>query len=455
MASLHLGRVVGENGFSRVVAMKMLANGPTASSFGATALKDEARIAARIRHPNVVQPHDVLSDGRDLVVVMDYVHGVSFDRLLANARERGELVDAGAIVAIVHDVLSGLHAAHEAVDERGRPLGIVHRDVSPSNVLVGVDGLARLADFGVARAATREIHTEAGVIKGKVAYMAPEQRRGLPVTRQADLYAVGVLLAEALTGSSPPIDNGAEWLAEARANIPDRNLASVVEIATNPSSAARYATAGEMMAALSASFPRATSAGVARAVSSTAADELELREELIRRVETVGVPASDPPPIALSVRTAPIEVRSKRRRSTAALLVGIAGCMLVAAVRGSTGQGRASAASAPAEIAMPAPEPPKADEAPKLEVRAAAEPADAPKSRAPSSSSASPPPIKKKSPARTVQASRASRGAPQRDAPQQEAPHAPAQNAELDEACSPPYVLDENGKKHFKRECFQ
>src|SRR5689334_18826919 len=155
MATVHLGRLLGPVGFSRTVAIKRLhsqfASDPTFVSM----FVDEARLAARIRHPNVVPTLDVATLGGELLLVMEYVPGESLSGLMRTVFEAGERIPPPVTAAIVCGVLEGLHAAHEARTEDGEPLDIVHRDVSPSNVLVGTDGIARVLDFGIAKAAFR------------------------------------------------------------------------------------------------------------------------------------------------------------------------------------------------------------------------------------------------------------------------------------------------------------
>jgi serine/threonine protein kinase len=160
---------------------------------------DEARLAARIRHPNVVPTLDVVATEGELFLVMEFVQGESLSRLMRASRQRKENPPPRVVAAIMADVLHGLHAAHEATSEKGEPLGLVHRDVSPHNVLVGADGVARVVDFGVAKAAGRIQTTREGQIKGKIAYMAPEQITGV-VSRRSDVYAASVVLWEVLTG---------------------------------------------------------------------------------------------------------------------------------------------------------------------------------------------------------------------------------------------------------------
>ena len=200
MATVHFGRLVGPIGFSRTVAIKRLHPQFAKDPDFVAMFLDEARLAARIQHPNVVPTLDVVSIEGEIFLVMEYVQGETLSRLVRTTREKGESIPPRIASAILIGVLHGLHAAHEAKDERGQPLGIVHRDVSPQNILVGTDGVPRVLDFGVAKAAVRLQTTREGQLKGKLAYMAPEQLQSGVVNRLTDVYAAGVLLWEALTG---------------------------------------------------------------------------------------------------------------------------------------------------------------------------------------------------------------------------------------------------------------
>ncbi len=199
MATVHLGKLLGPVGFSRIVAIKALhpqfAKDPDFLSM----FLDEARLAGRIRHPNVVSVFDVVSLQGELFLVMDYVPGETLARLARSARAKQERVPLPVALAVVAGALEGLHAAHEAADEFGKPLGIVHRDVSPQNILVGTDGSARILDFGVAKAVGRMQMTRGDQLKGKLAYMAPEQLSRDPIDRGADIYAAAIVLWELLT----------------------------------------------------------------------------------------------------------------------------------------------------------------------------------------------------------------------------------------------------------------
>jgi serine/threonine protein kinase len=198
MATVFLARLSGVAGFQRLVAIKRLHPHLAREPEFVEMFLDEARLAARIHHPNVVPIQEVGESDQGYYLVMDYIEGDTLARVLAKAAKTNSTVPYGVTIRILLDTLAGLHAAHEMKDDHGEPLQIVHRDVSPQNILVGVDGVARVVDFGVARAATRLSTTRSGQLKGKLAYMAPEQARGAGVDRRADLFACGIVLWEAL-----------------------------------------------------------------------------------------------------------------------------------------------------------------------------------------------------------------------------------------------------------------
>jgi serine/threonine-protein kinase len=202
MGTVYLGRLRGPAGFRRLVALKRAHDHLVRSPSFARMFRTEARLASRLHHPNVVAVHDVEELDGELVLVMDYVQGGALSSLLSTARTHP--LDPAIAIRILLDAAAGLDAAHELTDDQGRKLGLVHRDVSPENVLVGTDGIARISDFGVAkvvRGATSA--TDGRDLKGKIAYMAPEQARSDAVDRRADVFAVGVMLWEAATGTRP------------------------------------------------------------------------------------------------------------------------------------------------------------------------------------------------------------------------------------------------------------
>jgi eukaryotic-like serine/threonine-protein kinase len=198
MATVYLGRVSAAGGFERLVAIKVMHPHIAGEADFVTMFLDEARLAARIRHPNVVATHDVAQGPEGLFLVMDYVDGPPLHLIVKAAAKRREGIPLEILLRIFCDVLEGLHAAHELTDENGRSLGLVHRDMSPHNILVGKDGVARLTDFGVAHAQARLTTTRGASLKGKVAYLSPEQVLTGSVDRRSDLFSAGVVLWEAL-----------------------------------------------------------------------------------------------------------------------------------------------------------------------------------------------------------------------------------------------------------------
>jgi serine/threonine-protein kinase len=200
MATVFLARLQGTGGFQRLVAIKRLHAELAAEPELVEMFLEEARIAAQIHHSHAVPILEIGSSSRGYYLVMEYIEGVTLAQLAQRVAQAGLQMPRRIALRIVVDALSGLHAAHELTDESGRPVGVVHRDVSPQNILVGVDGAARLTDFGVARTTAHVADTKLGALKGKVAYMAPEQIRREAIDRRADLFAMGVILWEVLAG---------------------------------------------------------------------------------------------------------------------------------------------------------------------------------------------------------------------------------------------------------------
>jgi serine/threonine protein kinase len=299
MATVHLGRVVGAGGFSRPVAIKRLhAQFARDPSFVAMFL-DEARLASRIFHPNVVAPLDVVSMDGELFLVMEYVRGASLSRLLRTAIAEEKLVPPRIVGAIFSGVLHGLHAAHEARGDHNEVLDIVHRDVSPQNILVGIDGVARVLDFGVAKAAGRMQTTRDGQLKGKLAYMAPEQVRGETVSRRTDIYAATVVLWEALTSRRLfKADNEANALARVLSgNVPPPStvvpglpdgIDAVVARGLHLDASQRYASAREMAAKVEATLGVAPPTEVADWVEHCADADLSEQAQSIVEMERSG-----------------------------------------------------------------------------------------------------------------------------------------------------------------------
>ncbi len=308
MATVHLGRLIGTAGFLRTVAIKRLHSQFAHDADFTAMFLDEARLASRIQHPNVVSTLDVVMNDNELLLVMEYVRGESLSRLIRRARDRGVPLAPRVVVAIMSGALHGLHAAHEAADEKGVQLGLVHRDMSPQNVLVGTDGVARVLDFGVAKAAGRVHTTRDGDIKGKVLYMSPEQLSAQALTRTADIYAAGVVLFEALTcvRMFAGENEGAALtkIIHNEIQLPsmiDPKLGrfdQIVRRATMADAKGRYPTAIAMAAELEASCgPPASNAEVSECIQELVGELLDERARIVAEIERSSTRSK--PPLAM------------------------------------------------------------------------------------------------------------------------------------------------------------
>jgi eukaryotic-like serine/threonine-protein kinase len=203
MAMVWAARLKGDRGFEKLFAVKTMLPGMSDNAEFEKMFLDEATLASRIRHPHVVEILDLGEQDKILYIVMEWLEGEPLNAIMNAASTRGGIpVPIGIRIAM--QACAGLHAAHELADEQGRPLGLVHRDVSPQNVLVTYGGVTKVADFGIAKAMARGGgSTQVGEVKGKVAYMAPEQALGNAVDRRADVFGLGILLFQLATGSHP------------------------------------------------------------------------------------------------------------------------------------------------------------------------------------------------------------------------------------------------------------
>ncbi len=305
MATVHFGRLIGPAGFSRTVVIKRLHAHFAGDAEIATMFLDEGKVAARIRHPNVVTVIDVVAEGGEILLVMEYVHGESLAYLTrADARRSpGRFRLLGNVVA---GALQGLHAAHEATGDNGRPLGVVHRDFSPQNILVGLDGVARVLDFGVAKAACQMHTTGAGQVKGKIHYLSPEQVTCDHVDRRTDLWAAAVVLWEALTGKrlfSGDCDAGVIMQVlqkripsprEIAPDVPER-LAHVVMRGLERDRTKRFATALEMATALEEAVGLLAPRDVGAWVERLSGPRLDARRRVVDDIEAETLDGPLPP----------------------------------------------------------------------------------------------------------------------------------------------------------------
>jgi serine/threonine protein kinase len=325
----------GAVGFERLVVVKRVHRHLAKDNEFTAMLIDEARLASSIRHPNVVPVTDVVHVDGEVMLVMDYVESVSLSQLMRRFRDAKRPVPCAIASRVLVDMLTGLHEAHEAVDLRRQALGIVHRDVSPQNVIVGIDGVSRVIDFGIAKARSRMAQTRAGHIKGKCAYMAPEQAEGLPVDRRCDVFASGIVLWEALTGARlfRGEDDFDEMRRVLKAPIPPPSsmvaglppdVDTVAAHALARPLDERFQTALAFARALEHAVPPAPARAVGEWVSSTCGAELELQrgrlasilgDELERLSPRGAAPGAAPVAVATTTTTTTTTTTSRTSSS--------------------------------------------------------------------------------------------------------------------------------------------
>ncbi len=295
MASVWVARLRGKHGFEKLLAIKTILPQFASDERFQEMFLDEARIASRIEHPNVAQIVD-LGEQHDITyLVMEWVDGDSLSRLYRSLKKKGVGLPPNVLLRIVADVCGGLHAAHELKDDHGALLGVVHRDVSPQNILASTRGVAKLIDFGIAKARDRlGGETNAGLMKGKIHYMAPEQALGSAVDRRADVFAVGAILYHYLAGA-PPFDGDNQLailnrLSSKQPPMPlpktvHPGVAAIIKRCLAHSPDQRFATAAELQAALELAMVEArltcTQAQVAEFVGDHGATRTASRKEAI------------------------------------------------------------------------------------------------------------------------------------------------------------------------------
>jgi len=474
MATVHLGRLLGPVGFSRTVAIKRLHEQFATDPEFVSSFLDEARLAARIQHPNVVPTLDVVATDGQLFLVMEYVQGESVSRLLKVTAAEGRTIPPRVVVGVLAGALHGLHSAHEAKNEKGEPLHIVHRDVSPQNILVGIDGVPRVLDFGVAKAVGRLQSTRTGQLKGKVAYMSPEQLRSEPVDRRTDVFAASVVLWETLVArrlfsgdSEGAVLNKVlfGFIDPPSRRAPDISpeLDAIVLRGLERDVDKRWQTARDMAVALEDCVAPATATQISAWVESLARDSLAERAGRVAEIESAttqsgdrvsqvlseilrgdGAPSgpalpSSPRPddagisqrSSISVATQASPVPAGRRWAPFAVLFALVASAAVATTPFLLLRPpRASGAAPTVATSAPVPEASSAAAVPVLSASVA--------SAVPSATVA--PPV--------VTATSHAAARPT-------APTAPLPRASAKPDCSNPFVRDELGRKIYKKECLE
>lgn len=200
MAEIYKAKTFGAEGFEKLLAIKRILPHCAADKEFITMLIDEAKLSVLLSHANIVQVYDLGKVGEDYFIAMEFINGINLRDILAHCRENETAVPTDLAVYIASEICKGLDYAHRKADSSHRPLDIVHRDVSPQNVLISYEGEVKIVDFGIAKAAMNISHTMAGILKGKIAYMSPEQAMGKQIDRRTDIFSAGILLYEMLTG---------------------------------------------------------------------------------------------------------------------------------------------------------------------------------------------------------------------------------------------------------------
>jgi serine/threonine-protein kinase len=326
MGEVFLAQFEAVPGVRKLAAIKML-HEVADDVGGATALMKEARLTALLSHPNIVQMLDAGIDDGGAWLAMEFVPGLSLQDLIGASVRTETPLPPWLCARIVADACAGLHAVHEAIDERGNPLSIVHRDVTPHNLLVTWDGVVKVADFGIARSSLQSTVTRTGTVKGKLAFMAPEQATGGRVDRRTDVFALGVVLWETLARAR--LFKGAsesETLARViRCEVPSLRelaphvhpaLAQVAHRALEADPTARHATALEMGRAIESAM-RAASVElgppeVAAVIATLVPERVREHESWLREAEAAA--ASEPTQLTVT------STRSSRMRSTYGLV---------------------------------------------------------------------------------------------------------------------------------------
>ncbi len=302
MARVWAARLHGQRGFQKLVAIKVILPHLAQEAEFERMFLDEARIASGVHHPNVCEIYELGEEKKTLYLVMEWVSGDSFSRVL-RVSGKTAAIDPRVVARVIADACAGVHAAHELVDDDGRALGVVHRDLSPHNILLTADGTAKVCDFGVAKA-LGQLHeaTSAGQLKGKIAYMAPEQITGAPIDRRSDVFSLGCVLYEATTGVRPFRGDGDHQVMHSVLKgeiVPPtalmrgypQDLERIVMRALSPQPILRFPTAERMRFALEEYVARGqlvTQSNVAQVVRARIGEQIDRRKERIRQASTAG-----------------------------------------------------------------------------------------------------------------------------------------------------------------------
>lgn len=450
MGLVCLGKLRGPFGYERVVALKRLHPHLSTDPDALTMAVDEARLGGLVHHKSLVPIVDVVREDGETVLVCEYVHGPSLAELMAIMKRRGEKLPTPVAVALVASVLEGLEALHDARDPEGHPLRVVHRDVSPHNVLVAPDGTAKLSDFGIATHALKRHATLDGQVRGKATYMAPEQLAGKAVDARADLFAVGVMLWELLTGArlfaNIDDDRPAEAPRPSDRGAGTSALDEVVARALTTSREARFESASLMLEALLEAQPAASARAVRTQLDAVLGPWRDERRALLDALAATGSSGDERkteptrparPAVGRPAADAPHQSQPPPRRLQRAWLMVLVPLALVASWGWARPRQERAASSTPTATPTPT-----STSTPTPTAASTSTPTPTPTSTSTptpkSTSTTAPTPTSASTP--TATAKRA-------------APPPPAASSRAKPSCDPPFVVDREGVKQFRPEC--
>jgi serine/threonine protein kinase len=308
MAEVYRGKLTGEQGFEKLVVIKRMLPQVAAKAEMVTAFIDEARLAALLQHENIVHVYDFGELDDAYFIAMEYLFGQELRSVLDKADASGHPLSLADSLTIAARICDGLHYAHELKDLKQRPLNIIHRDISPQNIFVTYDGKIKIIDFGIAKTTVQSAHTRTGLVKGKIAYMSPEQAKGSPLDRRSDIFAAGILLYEMVTGRR--MYQGTDTLKviskviaadypPPEAIVPDlpEMVGGIIRKALAKDLSHRYATAWQMLTDIEECLFSLSLRGSAQSLSLLArslfANEHAAEAKEIQRVMSLDEPAAD------------------------------------------------------------------------------------------------------------------------------------------------------------------
>jgi serine/threonine protein kinase/DNA-binding SARP family transcriptional activator len=304
MAELFRAMIIGQQGFEKLVAIKRILPHLTDQTELVTAFIDEAKLAALLQHPNIVQIYDFGCVDGDYFLAMEHLFGRNLHSILTKSREKGMPFTVDHGLYVVSKICEGMDYAHKLKDLQGKPLHLIHRDISPANVLITYEGEVKIVDFGIAKAAGKNTKTREGLIKGKVSYMSPEQASGKPIDHRSDLFSTGIILFETVTGKT--MFQGEELVVlvavqEARFEPAERvnpqKVCDILHRALNKDPDLRYQSGAEMLADLEecihASGSRLTIRGMAQYMGALFHEDIEAEKKSIARTSRLPLPGTE------------------------------------------------------------------------------------------------------------------------------------------------------------------